>query len=534
MFKISRRDIGALLIGAGLAALAGVTGVQGATPGDTLVMAKAIDDIISLDPAEVYEFSGGEIINNVYDRIMTFDPKDFTKLVGGAAESYAVSDDGLTLTLKMRKGIKFPSGRESTAGDAAFSLQRVVILDKTPAFILTQFGWTKDNVKEMVTAPDDSTLVLKITKPFAPTFVLNCLTSGVGSVVDQEEAMKHAQGDDLGYNWLKTNSAGSGAYKVVSWNAKDSVVLEANPNFHAGPAKLKRVVIRHVGEATAQRLLLEKGDADIARNLTADQIKAIAGNKELVVQTEPKTNIYYFAVNVKDPTLANPKVQQALRWLIDYQGMEKTFLEGQFKVHQAFWGSGSAGALDDTPFHLDVAKAKALLAEAGVANGFTIDIDVANAPPFPDVAQSVQSTFGQAGIKVNLVQADQRQVITKYRARKHQGVLLYWSPDYLDPHSTADYFARNPDNSDDAKTKTIAWRNSWDIPELTKETDAALLEKDSTKRMGDYVTLQRKLQQAGPIMIMFQQNEQAVARSNVKGFILGPSFDTVVYWQTTK
>jgi len=177
-------------------------------------MVKAIDDIISLDPAEVYEFSGGEIINNVYDRIMTFDPKDFTKLVGGAAETYSVSDDGLTLTLKMRKGIKFPSGRESTARDAAFSLQRVVILDKTPAFILTQFGWTKDNVKEMVTAADDSTLVLKISKPFSPTFVLNCLTSGVGSVVDQEETMKHAQGDDLGYNWLKTNSAGSGAYKA--------------------------------------------------------------------------------------------------------------------------------------------------------------------------------------------------------------------------------------------------------------------------------------------------------------------------------
>lgn len=534
MLHNARLKVRSMAAGAALAALASLGAAHAATPSDTLVIAKAIDDIITLDPAEVYEFTGGEIINNLYDRIMTFDPADFTKLVGGAAESYSVSDDGLTLTFKMRKGVKFFSGREMTAKDAAFSLQRVVILDKTPAFILTQFGWTKDNVKQMVTAPDDGTLVLRISKPFAPTFVLNCLTAGVASVVDEEEVMKHAEGGDLGYNWLKTNSAGSGAYRIVAWKAKDSVVFEANPHFHAGMAKMKHVVLRHVAEATAQRLLVEKGDVDIARNLTADQIKAVSSDPNLTVETEPKTNIYYFAVNVKDPKLANPKVQQALRWLIDYQGMAKSFLAGQFKVHQAFWGSGTAGALDDTPFHLDVAKGKALLAEAGFPDGFPLDIDVANVAPFTDIAQSIQSTFGQAGIKVNLTQADQRQVLTKYRARKQQAVIIYWSPDYLDPHSTADYFARNPNNADDSNIKTMAWRNSWQDVALTKETDAALLEKDPKKRMDDYIEIQRKMQRSGPIMVMFQQNEQAVLRKNVKHFILGPSFDTVIYWKTTK
>src|SRR6516225_4731131 len=100
MLRISRLRVRSMMVGAALGILAGVASTQGATPPATLVIAKAIDDIISLDPAEVYEFSGGEIINNVYDRIMTFDPKDFTKLVGGAADSYSVSDDGLTLTLK--------------------------------------------------------------------------------------------------------------------------------------------------------------------------------------------------------------------------------------------------------------------------------------------------------------------------------------------------------------------------------------------------------------------------------------------------
>ena len=118
---------------------------QAATLPDTLVIAKNIDDIISLDPAEAYELSGVEVIDNLYDRIMRFEPKDINTLAPGVAESYAVSDDGKTITFKIRAGQKFASGNPITAADAAFSLQRVVKLDKTPAFLIQQLGWSKDN-----------------------------------------------------------------------------------------------------------------------------------------------------------------------------------------------------------------------------------------------------------------------------------------------------------------------------------------------------------------------------------------------------
>ncbi|MBV8288281.1 MAG: ABC transporter substrate-binding protein, partial [Hyphomicrobiales bacterium] len=140
-----------------------------ATPADTLVVAKAIDDIISLDPAEAYELSGIEMITNVYDRIMRFEADDVTKLVGGAAESWTISDDGKTFTFKLRKGLTFHSGAPVTAEDAAFSLKRVVKLDKTPAFLIDQLGWTKDNVDAMVKAVDDSTLQVTINADFAPS-----------------------------------------------------------------------------------------------------------------------------------------------------------------------------------------------------------------------------------------------------------------------------------------------------------------------------------------------------------------------------
>src|SRR5438552_16047882 len=110
--------------------LAFAPSAQAATPADTLVIAHNIDDIITLDPAEAYELTGIEVIANVYDRIMRFEPEDISKLTVGVAESYKVSGDGKTLTFKIRPGLKFTSGNPVTAADAAFSRPRVGKLDK--------------------------------------------------------------------------------------------------------------------------------------------------------------------------------------------------------------------------------------------------------------------------------------------------------------------------------------------------------------------------------------------------------------------
>jgi peptide/nickel transport system substrate-binding protein len=142
--------------------------------------------------------------------------------------------------------------------------------------------------------------------------------------------------------------------------------------------------------------------------------------------------------------------------------------------------------------------------------------------------------MGEAGVKLSIVPGEQKQVITKYRARNHEIVLLYWSPDYMDPHSNADTFARNPDNADDAESKPLAWRNSWEIPELTKMTDAAVRERDAEKRKEMYLELQQMVQADSPFVIMFQNTEQIARRANVKGFVSGPTFDTVFYRPVTK
>src|SRR6476659_4255295 len=118
-----------------------------ARPKDTVVFESQIDDLITFDPGEAYEISAQIIASDIYDRLVRYEAEDMTKLVGGVAESWTVSPDAKTYTFKLRPNQKFESGATVTADDMVFSLQRVVLLDKTPAFLFTQLGWNKDNVK---------------------------------------------------------------------------------------------------------------------------------------------------------------------------------------------------------------------------------------------------------------------------------------------------------------------------------------------------------------------------------------------------
>jgi ABC-type transport system substrate-binding protein len=211
-------------------------------------------------------------------------------------------------------------------------------------------------------------------------------------------------------------------------------------------------------------------------------------------------------------------VREALKWLVDYDAIETNIVQGTFQQHQSFLPKGFLGAITDKPYKFDVAKAKELLAKAGLPNGFTVTMDVRSTSPITDIAQAIQAGWAQAGIKLELIPGDGRATLTKYRARTHDIYIGQWGPDYLDPHTNAETFAINVDNTDDAKSKTLAWRNAWDIPEMTKVTQANVLERDADKRKAVYEALQREHQKTSPFVIMFQQIEVAAARTNAKGF----------------
>ncbi|MCB6176717.1 ABC transporter substrate-binding protein [Rhodobacter sp. Har01] len=504
------------------------------TPADTLVVADAIDDIVSIDPGEAFEFSGVDLNNNTYDTLIETDSAKPGELVPGLAESWAVAEDGMTYTFKMKAGITFSSGNPVTAEDAAYSLRRVVKMNKTPAFILTQFGLTAENVDQMVSFEGD-TVTLKTDKVYAPSFVYNCLTAGVANIVDMKTVMEHEVEGDMGNAWLKENSAGTGAYVLKSYKPNEGYVLEARAGHWRGDAKLKNVFMQHIPEGATQRLLLEKGDIDIARELTPTDVDGLAGNADVKIQNDVGGQVYYLALNQKKAELANPKVQEAMRWAIDYTGMTETILKGQWVVHQNFLPKGFLGALDENPYSLDVEKAKALMAESGLTLPLEVGFTVRNNQERMDIAQSVQNTFAQIGINLVLDVGDGAQVLEKYRGRQHDITVQTWGPDYPDPHTNASTFAMNPDNSDEVKaTGYLAWRTAWDPGELNAETAAAVEEMDTAKREAMYADIQRKVRDSSAFILMFQQARQDGMHANVTGFYAGGATDSAAYWTVTK
>jgi peptide/nickel transport system substrate-binding protein len=203
----------------------------------------------------------------------------------------------------------------------------------------------------------------------------------------------HEVDGDWGNAWLRTNSAGSGAYSLVNWKPNESYTLEANPNFYKGEPAMKRVVVRNIQESATQRLLLERGDVDIARNLSPEDIAAVSGNAAIAVDSDLRGRILYFSMNQADPILSNAKVRTALKYLADYEGMANSFLKGQYTVHQAFLPLTYLGELKEQPYSLNIERAKELLAEAGYADGFDLEIIVRTAQERVEIAQTLQNTL---------------------------------------------------------------------------------------------------------------------------------------------
>ena len=182
-----------------------------------------------------------------------------------------------------------------------------------------------------------------------------------------------------------------------------------------------------------------------------------------------------------------------------------------------------------------MSTAKSLLNEAGHGDGFEVTIHTLTNSPFPEIAQSLQANLAKGGIKANIVTLEGKTLWPKYRAREHDIILARWSPDYVDPHSTADAFAHNPDNRLEAKlTGVLAWRNAWADDASNKLAVMARNELDLGKRKQQYLELQAMLQKKGPYVILFQQNEQVARRKNLRGFVSGSNFDLVFYRNVTK
>lgn len=514
------------------AALPGARPAEAQTPRNTLVIAAQIDDLVALDPHHSFEVTGSDLLKNVYDQLFTLDPtKDVAELQPAIAESFEVSSDGRTFTFRIRQGVRFHSGNPLTPADVVYSLRRPLLINRTPAFMYRSVGLTRDNVEQAVRQVGDHAVAVTFDRAYAPSLIQNLFTATIASVVDSRLVEQNA-GQDMGNTWLNRNSAGSGAYRLARYQTNESYTLERNDSWWRGRANLQRVIVRHVPEASTQRLLLERGDVDVARNLTPTDIAALRGRQGIAIAAWPRGTIQYFCANLTVPLLQNPRVIEALKWLVDYDGIANNLLAGQVFPHQTFIPRAILGELDSRPYSYDPDRARRLLTEAGHANGISLTIDTANSFPSLDCAQALQASMARGGVRLEVLPATGAQVLAKFRARNHQLFIGIWGLGYPDPHYNADSFAHNPPGADNPGK--LAWRNGWQIPELTARTEAAMAERDLNARAAIYRQIQEEFLNTAPFAVFAQQQVQVAHRTNLTGYKASSPGLSAIYWLANK
>ncbi|MGA8174046.1 MAG: ABC transporter substrate-binding protein [Pseudolabrys sp.] len=388
---------------------------------------------------------GYEVSWNCYDRLISHEMKtgpngqpyyDKNKFKPELAEDMNIGD--MSVTFKLKKKATFQDGTPVTAKDVKWSLDRAVSVGGFPTFQMGAGSLTKP---EQFVAVDDNTFRVDFARKDRLT--VPDLAVIVPCVVNSELVKKHAtEKDPWGMEFTKQNTAGSGAYKVASWVAGTEVVLERNDAWMGGPLpKTKKIIWRMVPSAGNRRALLERGDADISYDLPNKDFVELKQDGKLTIVSTPYSNgIQYIGMNVKNPPFDNIKVRQAVAYAIPYQKIMDAVLFGLAKP--------LFGAVPDAPtevawpqphkYNTDIAKAKALMAEAGYPNGFdtTLSFDLGFAGVNEPLCVLTQESLAQIGIRTTINKvpgANWRTELNKKTLPLHANVFSGWLdyPEYF-------------------------------------------------------------------------------------------------------
>ncbi|MBA7800896.1 ABC transporter substrate-binding protein [Citrobacter freundii] len=521
------------LLGACLLALAvsmGSSAAYAKTPPDQLIIGMNMNNLLTLDPAAM---TGNEVVGivvNLYDSLVELDPAQLTHVKPALATSWDVSPDGTTLTFHLRDDVTFHSGNPLTADDVVWSMRRILHLNLAQSSVWKSYGFSKKNIDQQVSAPDRFTVKITLPKANDPQLIIYSLGAlGNLGVLDSKTVQQHVLNNDWGNHWLTTNEAGSGPFTLDTWQAKDVLRMTRNPNYWRGEAKMSRVVLRHFQESQTLRLMIAKGDLDIASNMAVSDINALRSDPDLSVDAVQRGTMYYVAMSMKEAHFANPKVREAVRYLIDYQGINKALMPGYGVLHQRPIKAGMPSTLPDPGYRLDIPRAKKLLAEAGYPDGFDTTLRVLADQPFQNIAIAVQSTLMQAGINAKIITGTGNQIYGAMRERKFD-MLVGRGGSGMEPHphSSLRALVYNPDNSDAARlTNFQGWRTGFYDKPLNDMIDSALLERDPQTQTRAYQAIQTRYDQLVPALIpLSQMVDSVVVRREVQNYQPHPSATT--------
>ena len=423
-----------------IASLMFAASVQAAEPksgGDIIVTYQ--NDVATLDPAIGYDWQNWSMIKSLFDGLMDYDPGT-TELRLDLAESYTLSEDGKTYTFKLRPGVKFHNGREMKAADVKYSLERTSNPNtKSPGagFFSPIVGYdavSQGEATELegVKVVDDYTVSIELTAPNA-TF-LHVMGLNFASIVPKEEVEKY--GEDFG-----KNPVGTGAYELTDWTLGQKLVFEKNPEYFRSGVPYIDTITFEVGQEPLVALQrLERDEVDIAGDGIPPakylQFKNDPRFQDLMV-TGDQLHTGYLTLNVTMPPLDNLKVRKAINMAINKDRIVRIINGRATPANQPLPPAMPGYDSDYEGYKFDPEGAKALLAEAGFADGFETELFVMNTDPQPRIAQAMQQDLANIGITANIKSLAQANVIAAGGVQDQAPMVwsggMAWIADFPDP-----------------------------------------------------------------------------------------------------
>ena len=482
-------------------------GSESSTSRHTLIDSRDTYDPRSLDPALSTDVPTGRAVGYVFDGLVRFTPD--AQVVPGLARSWDVSTDGMTYTFHLRTGVKFHDGRPFRARNVISTFQRV--LDpKTkggrgwplyPIDGAKAYAEGKGSSIAGLSSPDDSTVVIRLSEPFA--IFPKLLAMPVAAIVP----------DSVPANFGE-NPIGTGPWKFVEWRHDDYLKFAANTEYFEGRPKSDSLMARIVPEPSTAVAEFESGNVDVlyvpegeTRNWEqTDERKAM-------LESAPALRVFYVAINTTRGPLADKRVRQALNYAVDAKGILDGIVSGRGNLAAGVIPPSLPGG-DSTRkgYTRDVAKAKQLLAEAGFPNGIDVELWSSQTPPFPRIAQTIQAYLKEANVRVTLVQRDASSMREAARAGKTDMALKDWFADYPDAENFLYPLLHTANRGVGGNV------SFYSNPQFDKLVNDARREQDETRRTALYKQADALEYEDAPMIYLFFYKELYAVQPWIQNF----------------
>lgn len=461
---------------------------------------------------------------SVYDRLISFGRKmvdgqwtfDQSVIVPELAERVEKSADGLKLTFHLRPDAAWHDGSPVTAEDVKWSLDRMVSA-KTNAPAQLQSGSMTKTDQFVIAGPH----IVEINLPDANRLALPNLGLPFCAIFNSKLAKQHATAEDpWALEWLKNNTAGSGAYMIESYKPGEQVVLRRNDNWKGGRdgniAHFERIVVQTVPEPATRANLVERGDADLALDVQASDINSLKERGVAkVVPISPTNGFTHISFNTKLAPFDNPKVRQAVAAALPYEEIFQAALFGRGKkLFGAQWTDEppTPDFPQPLPNHTDLDRAKALMIEAGHPDGFdtTFTFAIGYAAVGEPIAALIKESLANIGIRVTIQKVPDAQLFTMQAEKK--GLPFYiesgsaWLPETF--YFFWVYFTR------DQRWNLANWTNE----RIVELVNLARTEADQAKYDAYCKEMIAILAEENPSVLAYQANIDVVMAPSIEGY----------------